>query len=90
MDGGLGTTIHQWQVNALIDSFSDDEDDGDVEDALRRLEGQMNLQKQRAKETRVDNWVKTIRERLTAGDYGDEAPRYLSGCAERVGYWRRC
>jgi Gdp/GTP exchange factor required for growth at low temperatures len=79
---GLGTTIHQWQVNALIDSLSDDEDDGDVEDALRRLEGQMNPQKQRAKETKVDNWVKTIRERLAAGDYGAEAPRYLSDDGE--------
>jgi GDP/GTP exchange factor required for growth at low temperature len=78
LDGGLGNTIQQWQVNALIDSLSDDEDDGDVEDALRRLEGQMNRKKQRAKATKVDNWVKTIRDRLVAGDYGDEAPRYLS------------
>ena len=77
-EGGLGSTIQQWQVNALIESLSDDEDEGDVEDALRRLEGQMNHKKQRAKETKVDNWVKTIRERLVAGDYGDEAPRYLS------------
>ncbi|KAF8261243.1 hypothetical protein EI94DRAFT_1607660 [Lactarius quietus] len=81
-EGGLGNTIQQWQVNALIDSLSDDEDEGDVEDALRRLEGQMNRQKQRAKETKVDNWVKTIRERLVAGDYGDEAPRYLSDDGE--------
>lgn len=81
-EGGLGTTIHQWQVNALIDSLSDDEDEGDVEDALRRLEGQMNPQKQRAKETKVDNWVKIIRERLAAGDYGYEAPRYLSDDGE--------
>ena len=75
---GLGNTIQQWQVNALIDSISEDEDEGDVEDALRRLEGQMNPQKQRAKETKVDNWVRTIRDRLAAGDYGAEAPRYLS------------
>ncbi|KAH9061906.1 hypothetical protein EDB87DRAFT_1682575 [Lactarius vividus] len=78
LEGVLGNTIQQWQVNALIDSLSDDEDEGDVEDALRRLEGQMNRKKQRAKETKVDNWVKTIRERLAAGDYGDEAPRFLS------------
>ncbi len=82
LEGGLGTTIQQWQVNALIDSLSENEDDGDVEDALRRLEGQMNLQKQRAKETKVDNWVRTIRERLAAGDYGNEAPRYLSDDGE--------
>lgn len=81
-DAGLGNTIQQWQVNALIDSLSEDEDDGDVEDALRRLEGQMNPQKQRAKETKVDNWVRTIRDRLAAGDYGNEAPRYLSDDGE--------
>ncbi|KAH8980465.1 hypothetical protein EDB92DRAFT_1953933 [Lactarius akahatsu] len=52
-DGVLGNTIQQWQVNALIDSLSDDEDEGDVEDALRRLEGQMNRKKQRAKETKA-------------------------------------
>jgi hypothetical protein len=78
LEAGLGNTIQQWQVNALIDSIGEDEDEGDVEDALRRLEGQMNPQKQRAKETKVDNWVRTIRDRLAAGDYGDEAPRYLS------------
>ena len=78
LEAGLGNTIQQWQVNALIDSLSEDEDDGDVEDALRRLEGQMNPQKQRARENKVDNWVRTIRDRLAAGDYGDEAPRYLS------------
>jgi GDP/GTP exchange factor required for growth at low temperature len=78
LEARLGNTIQQWQVNALIDSLSEDEDDGDVEDALRRLEGQMNPQKQRARENKVDNWVRTIRDRLAAGDYGDEAPRYLS------------
>ena len=82
MEGGLGNTIQQWQVNALIDSLSEDEDEGDVEDALRRLEGQMNPQKQRANETKVDNWVRTIRDRLAAGDYGNEAPRYLSDDGE--------
>lgn len=87
VEAGLGNTIQQWQVNALIDSISEDEDEGDVEDALRRLEGQMNPQKQRAKETKVDNWVRTIRERLAAGDYGAEAPRYLSdeGEDEEIG-----
>jgi GDP/GTP exchange factor required for growth at low temperature len=82
MEGVLGSTIQQWQVNALIDSLSEDEDEGDVEDALRRLEGQMNAQKQRANEHKVDNWVRTIRDRLAAGDYGDEAPRYLSDDGE--------
>ncbi|KAI0270524.1 hypothetical protein BC834DRAFT_950330 [Gloeopeniophorella convolvens] len=82
---GFGNIIPQWQMNALVDSLSEDEDEGDVEDALRRLEGQMNPQRQRAKETKVDNWVKTIRERVTAGDYGAEAPRYFSDDEEDLG-----
>ena len=74
MEGVLGNTIQQWQVNALIDSLSEDEDKVDVDDALRRLEGQMSPQKQRGNETKVNNWVRTIRECLAAGEYGDEAP----------------
>ena len=31
LEAGLGNTIQQWQVNALIDSISEDEDEGDVE-----------------------------------------------------------
>ena len=62
----------------LIDSLSEDEDEGDVEDALRRLEGQMNPQKQRGNETKFDNWARTIRERTATGDYGGKAPQYLS------------
>jgi len=57
MEGVLGNTIYQWQVNALIDSLSEDEDEGDVEDALRRLKGQMNPQKQRGNKTKFDNWA---------------------------------
>lgn len=38
--------IHQWQMNALVDSLSDDGESGDVEAALRRLEGQINEDKQ--------------------------------------------
>ncbi len=62
----------------LIDSLSEDEDEGDVEDALRCLEGQMNLQKQQGNETKFDNWARTIRECTATGDYGGEAPQYLS------------
>ncbi|THH14380.1 hypothetical protein EW146_g5939 [Bondarzewia mesenterica] len=70
-DGGLGM-IQQWQVNALVDSLSDEEEVGDVEDALRRLEGQMNPQKQRAKESKVNNWIETIRGRMDVGEHGHE------------------
>ena len=70
--------IQQWQMNALVDSLSDDEEAGDVEAALRRLEGQINQDRQRAKQTKVDGWVQTIRERLANGQFGSERRRYSS------------
>ncbi|KAG6844232.1 hypothetical protein H0H87_008645 [Tephrocybe sp. NHM501043] len=72
----LGGGVAQWQLNALIDSLSDDEEKGDVEDALKRLEGQINPMKQQEKASKVDGWVRTIRERLAAGDYSDEQPPF--------------
>ena len=36
---GLGRGIREWQVNAIVDLLSDDEDVGDVDAALNRLEG---------------------------------------------------
>jgi len=72
---GLGT-IQQWQMNALIDSLSDDEEDGDVEAALRRLEGHINTERQQEKTSKVNGWVRHIRDRLVNGDYEDEQPRF--------------
>jgi GDP/GTP exchange factor required for growth at low temperature len=60
LEAGLGNTIQQWQVNALVDSISEDKDGGDVEDALCRLEGQMNPQRQHAKETKGNNLSPTF------------------------------
>ncbi|KAG6331060.1 hypothetical protein ID866_8029 [Astraeus odoratus] len=76
--GGLGTGIHQWQVNAIVDSLSDDGEDGGVEDALRRLEGQINPQRRKEKALKVDGWVRAIQERMAAGDFGDERPRFFN------------
>lgn len=82
---GLGNGLQQWQVNALIDDLSDDDNDpGDAEAALRRLEGQINRQRQRHKEAKVDGWVRTIQERMAAGDFGDELPRYLTDEEDEV------
>lgn len=77
-DGGptLGATIEQWQVNAIIDSLTDDEGGGDVDAALRRLEGQISHGETKTKRTKVDGWVRQIRERLAAGDYGEEPSRF--------------
>ncbi|KAI0092278.1 hypothetical protein BDY19DRAFT_929266 [Irpex rosettiformis] len=52
--------IHEWQMTALVDSLSDDDEPGDVEAALKRLEGQINHDKQQHKQTKVDEWVKSI------------------------------
>lgn len=62
----LGSAIHSWQMHALVDSLSDEEEDGDVEAALRRLEGQINEEKQRAKQSKVDRWVQSIQKRHAA------------------------
>ncbi|KAJ6554514.1 hypothetical protein B0H19DRAFT_1153894 [Mycena capillaripes] len=67
-----GGNIHQWQMNALVDSLSDDEEDGDVQAALHRLEGQINPQKQQEKASKVDGWMRTMRERFLNGDYDDQ------------------
>jgi GDP/GTP exchange factor required for growth at low temperature len=69
----LGGTIQPWQVNALIDSLSNDDEGGDVESALRRLEGQINPKKVQENKSKVDGWVRTIQQRLVAGDYSNEA-----------------
>ncbi|KAJ2924983.1 hypothetical protein H1R20_g12110, partial [Candolleomyces eurysporus] len=69
--------IQQWQMNALLDSLSiDEEGDGDVEAALKRLEGQINPQKVQEKKSKVDGWVKQIQARLAAGDYEHEESRF--------------
>lgn len=74
---GAGGIFQQWQLNAIVDSLSDTEESGDIEAALRRLEGQINPEKQQEKVSKVNGWVKTIQERMAAGDYSDEAPRFF-------------
>ncbi|KAF8836237.1 ras GEF [Paxillus ammoniavirescens] len=76
--GGLGNNIQQWQVNAIVDSLSDDGEDGGVEEALNRLEGQINPKRRKEKALKVDGWVRAIQERMAAGDFGDEHPRFFS------------
>ncbi|KAJ8072949.1 Guanine nucleotide exchange factor lte1 [Marasmius tenuissimus] len=75
---GLGRGIQQWQLNELVDSLTDDEEPGDVEDALKRLEGHINPVKVLEKANKVEGWVRTIRDKLQAGDYDeDERPRWM-------------
>ena len=77
--GGLGNGIQQWQVNAIVDSLSEDGEDGGVPDALKRLEGQINPQRRKENALKVDGWVRTIQERMAAGDFGNERPRFFDG-----------
>ena len=72
----LGRSIHQWQVNAIVDSLTDDEEGGDVETALNRLEGRINQTQKMVKQSKVETWVKSIRERMANGFYGDEKSRF--------------
>lgn len=82
---GLGGNIQQWQMNALLDSLSVNEEDGDVDAALRRLEGQIHPQKIEEKRSKVDGWVRQIQERLAAGDYEDEESRFPIGSDDEDG-----
>lgn len=72
--GELAGGIQQWQMNALVESLSDDEENGDVEDALKRLEGQISQDKQREKQSKVDRWIQSIQERATAARLGLPSP----------------
>lgn len=75
IDIGAGG-IQPWQVNALLDSLTDDGEDGDVEAALRRLEGEIAPGRQEEKEEKVNGWVKNIQKRMATGDIGDNKPRF--------------
>ena len=71
-----GGPIRRWQMKTLqrtFDSSSNDSGDkGDVEDALRRLEGQINPKVLQEKAEKVDGWVRTMQQRMADGDYDDD------------------
>ncbi|KAH9920878.1 ras GEF [Epithele typhae] len=83
--------IEAWHIEAILDQLSDDEDSGDAEAALRRLEGQINQDKVREKQSKVDQWIQSIHRRqggrLTRDsdasgsdeDYGQVERRRFSG-----------
>lgn len=74
--GGGARPIHRWQMKSLQQTFestSNDGEEGDVEAALRRLEGQINPKVQQEKAAKVDGWVKTMQDRMANGDYDYES-----------------
>ncbi|KAI1789674.1 ras GEF [Ganoderma leucocontextum] len=87
-----GGPLQAWQINAILDSLSDEEEGGDVEAALRRLEGQINQDKVKEKQTKVDQWIQSMHQRQVDGrvargsegsgsdeDYGEVERRRFSG-----------
>ncbi|PPQ80324.1 hypothetical protein CVT25_003607 [Psilocybe cyanescens] len=74
---GVPPPIHRWQMKSLQRTFesmsNDGEDSGDVEAALRRLEGQINPKIQQEKAEKVDGWVRSLQERMKNGDYDYES-----------------
>jgi hypothetical protein len=61
------------QMNALLDSLTDD-DEGDVKDTLRRLEGHINPKEQQEKMTKVEGWVRTIHDCYIQGNEESHFP----------------
>ena len=64
--------LHKWQLKSLQQTFeamsNDGEDNGDVEAALRRLEGHINPKVQQERAEKVDGWVRTLQERMASGE----------------------
>ncbi|KAI0712768.1 hypothetical protein C8T65DRAFT_646831 [Cerioporus squamosus] len=90
--GEMGGPIQAWQINAILDSLSDEEESGDVEAALRRLEGQINQDKVKEKQSKVDQWIQSMQKRQAGSqsrdsmgslsdeeDYGQVERRRFSG-----------
>ena len=77
---GLGGKIEPWQLQDLLKSLRADEEEGDggVDAALKRLEGYIDPQKQEEKIKNVNDWITNIQKRMEAGDYDDGVndPRY--------------
>jgi len=64
--------IQAWHLD-FIDS--DDEEPGDVEAAMRRLEGQIDKDRQKHKEVKVDGWLRQVKKRLEHGDANSVSTR---------------
>ncbi|KAI0759046.1 hypothetical protein C8Q74DRAFT_1372915 [Fomes fomentarius] len=82
-DADAGGPIQAWQLNAILDSLSDDNEGGDVEAALRKLEGQINHDKVREKQSKVDQWIQSMHQRQAGrqpreseGSFSDEEEDY--------------
>jgi Gdp/GTP exchange factor required for growth at low temperatures len=64
--------IQAWHLEFIE---SDDEEPGGVEAAMRRLEGQIDKDRQKHKEVKVDGWLKQVKKRLENGDANSVSTR---------------
>lgn len=70
---GYTSQFQQWQIELISD---DEEEAGDAEAALRRLEGQIDVERQREKDMKVGRWLKTARAKAPDGiDFSAEGSR---------------
>ena len=67
--------IQRWQMKSLQQTFEEmsnnSDGKGDVEAALRRLEGQINPKVLQENAEKVDGWLHDLRERMASGDYAN-------------------
>lgn len=72
---GSPQPIQRWQMRSLQQTFeemsNDDDNKGDVDAALRRLEGQINPKVLQENAEKVDGWLLNLRERMAKGDYAN-------------------
>jgi GDP/GTP exchange factor required for growth at low temperature len=59
--------LQGWHLEAMADDLSDGEASGDRDAALRRIEGQVDPNYERAKNHKAEGWVQQIREQQAAG-----------------------
>jgi Gdp/GTP exchange factor required for growth at low temperatures len=66
--------VFAWQLDYIIDSEEDEP--RDVEAALRRLEGHVDRDRQHKKETKIDGWLRQVKQRkalqFTRADAADD------------------
>ncbi|KAF8672814.1 RasGEF N-terminal motif [Rhizoctonia solani] len=57
-----GGPIQAWQIDFLGEESDDEAGPGDAEAALQRLEGQIDAEEQRLRDSKVDKWLKRVQE----------------------------
>ncbi|KAL1741639.1 hypothetical protein HDZ31DRAFT_44998 [Schizophyllum fasciatum] len=73
----IGGPVTKWQLEALKKSLAEQEEEGDVEAALRQLEGQINPNKVQEKRAKVEGWMRDIKYRLKTGDYDEDDASFV-------------